>query len=303
MPRAAPAASPLPGAENPLIGPLFVLLGGIAIGYAPIGLRLAADAGLGPQATALWRYVFAAPLLAVLVIASGRGFGRPNRAIVIAGVCFALDIALWHEALMRTSVANATFFVNLGNIASGVGAWLLFKERLTLRWVGAALLALPGAALLSFGAAKGGSAHWTGDLLALAAAVLVAGYLLGSRRAREGLTGLQAVFWVTCVEIVAAIGLVSVMGEAFLPAQTSALFWAATLGVGTQVIGQGLILIGVGKTPVAVSGLVVLVQPVAAALLAWALFQEAMTLWQIAGAALIIASLSAAALSAGRARP
>ena len=48
-------------------GPLMVLMGGICIGFAPIGLRLGLD-DLGPQAIAFWRYTFAMPVLFLLVL-------------------------------------------------------------------------------------------------------------------------------------------------------------------------------------------------------------------------------------------
>ena len=53
-------------------------------------------------------------------------------------------------------------------------------------------------------------------------------------------------------------------------------------------MGQGLIVAGVGRTPAAAGGLLLLIQPVTAALIAWALFGEALTQVQLAGCALIL---------------
>jgi hypothetical protein len=66
------------------LGPLMVLGGGIALGFAPIGLRLGLDE-LGPQAIAFWRYLFAVPMLLVLVLAVGRRLpAKPNIAVFLA---------------------------------------------------------------------------------------------------------------------------------------------------------------------------------------------------------------------------
>ncbi|MEL6956403.1 MAG: DMT family transporter, partial [Pseudomonadota bacterium] len=155
------------GVGRAWIGPVAVLCGGICIGFAPIGLRLGLDT-LGPQAIAMWRYIFALPiLLTALVLIQRRGPAKPVPAVILAGVCFALDIALWHWALERTTVANATFIVNLGNICVGFLAWIVLRERPTLLWGIAVLIAMTGAGLLSQGGPADGKADLYGDLLAV----------------------------------------------------------------------------------------------------------------------------------------
>jgi drug/metabolite transporter (DMT)-like permease len=47
----------------------------------------------------------------------------------LAGTFFGLDITFWHASLVMTSVANATFLVNLGNAAVGLIAWIALGER------------------------------------------------------------------------------------------------------------------------------------------------------------------------------
>ncbi|MBK8837681.1 MAG: hypothetical protein IPO30_03005 [Hyphomonadaceae bacterium] len=54
------------------IGPAMILGGAIAIGFAPIGLRLS---DFGPQATAFWRFMFALPMIAAVIYASGVSLG------------------------------------------------------------------------------------------------------------------------------------------------------------------------------------------------------------------------------------
>ena len=100
----------------------------VAIPSFCIGLRLGLD-DLGPQAIAFWRYIFAIPLLFILLVAIERRMpARINGYVVLAGTFFALDIALWHWGLTLTTVANATFIVNLGNVCVGFIAWLFLKE-------------------------------------------------------------------------------------------------------------------------------------------------------------------------------
>lgn len=262
-----------------------LLAGAVAIGFAPIGLRLSE---FGPQATAFWRFAFALPLLAVLIFATGGRIRAPGPLSLLAGLFFGLDIAFWHAALVETSVANATFLVNLGNASVGLIAWIVLKERPARLWPVAIAVALFGALMLSRGADPGGPGAMGGDLLALVAAAMVAMYLFFAKLARRTETALNVLFWATAIEIVVAACATGVSGESLLPPDPAWLLAPLFLAVVAHVIGQGLIIAGVGRTPASIAGLVLLVQPVTGALIAWPLFGETLTQLQMAGAALVL---------------
>ena len=258
------------------IGPLMVLAGGVCIGFAPIGLRLGLGE-LGPQGIAFWRYLFAAPVLLALVFLIERRAPRPpNRFVLLAGTFFTLDIALWHWGLTLTTVSNATFIVNLGNVSVGFVAWLFLKERPTNIWFLAILLAIAGAAALSLGGEVGGKGDVRGDLLALGAALLVSGYMLCS---------------LTIVEVCVGGLILLASGEPRLPATLNGFAVPLFLAIVVQVMGQGLIIAGLGRTPAAIAGVLVVVQPVVAAALSWVLFDEPLTALQAGGAAAILVAV------------
>lgn len=281
-----------------LLGALLLLAGGISIGFAPIGLRFSE---MGPQVTAFWRYAFALPVLFALALAVNRRLPRrPPPEVIVAGTCFALDIGLWHMALTMTSVANATFLVNLGNVGAALLAWWWLRERPTMIWAVAAGIAAAGAAALSLGGQiEGGIGDLRGDGLALFAAILVAGYMVFSKQARSKMDALSVIFWLTAVELVVGFLLTLVSGEAFFPEAASGWIAPLSLALVAQVAGQGLIIAGLGMTPTAIAGLLVLIQPVTAALLSWRLFGETLMPLQIVGAALILLGI---ALSQRKAR-
>jgi len=273
------------------IGPLMVLAGGVCIGFAPIGLRLGLGE-LGPQGIAFWRYLFAAPVLLALVFLIERRAPRPpNRFVLLAGTFFTLDIALWHWGLTLTTVSNATFIVNLGNVSVGFVAWLFLKERPTNIWFLAILLAIAGAAALSLGGEVGGKGDVRGDLLALGAALLVSGYMLCSKLARRRLGGIETIFWLTIVEVCVGGLILLASGEPRLPATLNGFAVPLFLAIVVQVMGQGLIIAGLGRTPAAIAGVLVVVQPVVAAALSWVLFDEPLTALQAGGAAAILVAV------------
>ena len=270
------------------VGPLLLLGGGICIGLAPIGLRLGLDA-LGPQAIAFWRYIFAIPMLFVLLIAIERRLPvKPNGYVILAGILFALDIGLWHWGLTLTTVANATFIVNLGNICVGFVAWAVLKEKPKPIWFVAVFVAVIGAAALSLGGGADGKGDVRGDLLAVAAAVMVSGYMLFSKLARNRLGAMDVIFWLTVTEAVVAGIMVMISGESFMPASLSGFAAPAFLALAAQVGGQGLIIAGLGRTPAAIAGIIVLIQPVVAAAISWQMFEEPLSAMQVGGAGLIL---------------
>ena len=289
-------------------GPAMVFAGGVGIGFAPIGLRLGLEE-LGPQAIAFWRYVFALPVLFVLVLLTQKRLpGRPNRFIIIAGICFALDIGLWHWSLTFTTVANATFIVSLGNLCAGLTAWIFLKVRPTLFWGVAVILALIGAAALTLGGPQNPASDpiaaqsaqtagldiiikYKGELLAFAAALLVSGYIVASNVARRTIGGIEAIFWLTVVEIVVAAFLVLVFREAFFPETLAGFMVPLFLALVVQVGGQGLIVLGLGHTPASIAGVLLVVQPVVAAAISWQLFNEPLSAIQAGGAVLILIAI------------
>ncbi|MEL6666837.1 MAG: DMT family transporter, partial [Pseudomonadota bacterium] len=264
-------------------GPLMVLMGGICIGLAPIGLRLGLD-DLGPQAIAFWRFAFALPILFVMVVLIQRRLPpKPNKFVIIAGIFFALELGLWHWSLTFTTVANATFMVNLGNIGVGLTAWIFLKERPGWMWVIAILIACLGAAALSLGGVADGKTDLRGDLIAIAAAIGVSCYVVAAKVARRTMGGLEAIFWLTLVETFVAIFLVLAFRENFLPDSLSGFIVPLFLAIVVHVGGQGLIILGLGHTPTAIAGVLILVQPVVAAAISWQLFDEPLTPLQAGG--------------------
>lgn len=298
-----------PQNEPEWIGPAILLLGGICIGFAPILLRYGVGDGgnstLGPQAVAFWRFLFAVPMLLIAnFVVNGRLPQFPNRFAILAGAFFAIDIGLWHWGLTLTTVANATFLVGLGNLLVGLTAWMIMNERPTPMWAVAATVALIGAALLSLGGPADETARTDikGDALSFAAAIFVSIYIVCAKLARRSMKAIEVLFWATVTEVIVSAILVggsklipAMPTETIVPAGLAALYAPFLLAVVVQCLGQGLIIFGLGKTPAAVAGVMVVIQPVTAAALAWHLFDEPLFTLQVLGAGLILAGVFIAA--------
>jgi drug/metabolite transporter (DMT)-like permease len=260
------------------IRPLLALVGGaIAIGFAPIFVRWSE---VGLNATAFWRLALALPALGLLARRNAEPLlpARDHGLLALAGLCFALDLCLWHASIALTSVANATLLANLTPIFVVLFYWLVWRRRPTLRFSVGVLLALSGAAGLALGSGSrpsvAGGNVVLGDLYGVTTAVAYAGYLLAVERARTTTSGLQVTLASTAVAMLITGGVALFFGENFWPATGTG--WAVLAGLAllVHVLGQGGIIWALGQLPAALSSVVILIQPVVAAGLGWLLLGE-----------------------------
>ena len=280
---------------------LVLIAGACVIGCGPVLVRLA---GAGPAAVGFWRLAFALPLLAVLARGQAQeGGGGWSRAVVLAGLFFAADIACWHYGIHYTSVANATVLSNLTPILLTAFAWLVFRERPSGLFTAGMAAGVGGAVAMALakggGSGPGNNPH-LGDALSAVTAIWYAGYFLCVRDARRR-AGAAAVMWRSSLVAAPAVLVIAlVLREPLWP--VAAIGWAACAGLGLMhVTGQGAIAWSLGRLPPELAGVVVLIQPVVAALLGWAVFGEAVTPWQAAGGALALGGVVLAQAGAKRA--
>jgi len=265
-----------------------LVFGALVIGSTPILVRLAA---CGPAAAGFWRLTFALPLLAIL--AGGKGglaaIGPPTRAMMLAGVFFALDLGCWHYGIRYTSVANATVLPNLTPVLVTLVGWFAFKERPGPIFLVGMAAAIGGAVVMAEAATPGrtGPLPHVGDALSAATALWYGLYFLAVRSARQTHGTGKVMFWSAVVGAPPLLATAFLMHENILPA--TALGWAAAAGLGlAHVCGQGSIAWALGRLPASTAAVTVLVQPVAAALLAYLIFGETLTVLQTLGGGLAL---------------
>lgn len=268
-----------------------LLLGASAIGLAPILVRLSE---IGPVATAFQRLFLALPALALWAWWSKPKPAEDSRApqagkwIVLAGAFFAADLAVWHWSITLTSVANATLLANLAPILVMLGAWLLFREQVTRRFVLALAVALVGVALLMGERLHYVRAQLVGDALGVLTAAFYAGYLLTVARLRRRVSTAAIMLGSSATGAALLLPLAVASGENLWPASAPGWVVLATLALVSHVAGQGLITWALAHLPASYGSVTLLWQPVAAAGLAWVLLAEPMGALQVIGAALVL---------------
>lgn len=278
-----------------------LVLGGAVIGLAPILVRLS-DAG--PAAIGFWRVTFALPLLALMTLKTDRGVGAPSKFALIAGLAFAGDLAFWHYSIHFTSVANATVLTNLTPVIVTIVAWLFFKQRPANLFLVAVGLAVAGAWMMAAarGAGAPGANPPVGDALAIFTAGWYALYLLAVAAARKSTGAARLMFWSSLASAPVLLVAALALGEPLTPSTLGG--WAAVMGLGLMhVAGQGSIAWALGRLPAATASVVVLIQPVVAAILGWLLFHEVMTPLQTAGGVVALVGVILAQMASRRPKP
>ena len=267
-----------------------LIAGAVCIGFAPIFVRLV---DVGYTAAAFWRVALALPVLA-LAWSIGPA-GRPDRSrlkwLWLAGAFFAADLAVWHQSIRFTSVANSTLLANLAPVFVTAGSVWLFKDRISGRFVGGLVLALVGSCLLVASSFTISMQTVGGDVLGMITALFYAGYLLTVSRQRQQTSTVELMWWSTLACAVVLLPVTLATGDTFWP--QSALGWAVLLGMAlvSQVAGQGLIAWAMAHLPASFSSVSLLVQPVAAAILAWVLLAEPFGALQALGGAVVLAGI------------
>jgi drug/metabolite transporter (DMT)-like permease len=270
-------------------------LGAVILGFAPALVRLSETQGAGPQAAAFWRFALSLPVLSLLAFCERRGRSAPTRSamqpLALAAILFGLDLSFWHAAIVRTTMANATLLANLTPVIVAAAGWILFRERPTLRWMAGAATALAGAALLAGASVSAAPQRLAGDGLATLAAVWYALYMIAIQRAREHVGPFQASLAVTSGAMCVALAAVAVSGERLFGATPQGWMWLLLLGVVVHVGGQGAVVFALGRLPVTVSSVIILIQPIAAAIIGFVLFGEAFGPLDWVGAALVLCGI------------
>lgn len=275
------------------LGLIVLVLGAVSIGLAAPLVKLS---NMGPQTIGFWRMAIAIPAALIWMLldrnppAHAQTPSGPKRWLYLAlpGLLFAGDLAFWHAGIKITTAANATFLANLQPVFVVLGAWLIFGETITKRFMIAAALAVVGAAILSSANISIAPERLPGDILSMMTAVWYAGYILAVRQARTFASTGTVIAWTTLVSapvlLLVAIG----FGETLIPPNLTEWGILVALALGVQIVGQGGVAFGLGRVPAQIASLVILIQPIVAALAGWLMFGEALIAIQFFGAGLVL---------------
>ena len=267
-------------------------LGALCIASSGVLVRLA-DAS--PVTVAVFRCLYALPLLGLITWSEQRrSGGLPSKARNLgwlAGFFFTVDLILWHNAIDAVGAGLATVLGNLQVLLVGFIAWGLLGERPDRRLFYAIPIVIGGVVLISgvVGTDAYGKDPMLGVVLGIGTSIAYAGFILILRQGSGDLTRLAGpLFHAT---------LASALCSALFGILTDSVDWAfdwpshrwlILLAATAQVCGWLLISSSLPRLPAAVTSVVLLLQPVAAMVLAALVVAERPSPAQLAGAVAIL---------------
>lgn len=264
----------------------------LTLAMGPWLVRLAET---GPVAAGFWRLALAMPALLAWSAIANPGALRRGLAfwpvLLVAGLAFAADLATWNVSIHRTTLANATLFANSATLIYPVYGFLIARAWPSRPQVAALLLAMVGGGMLLGQSAELSHAHLVGDLLALFAGLAYAVYFIGMARVRAAVPPMPALALSGVATMAPLLVLAIGLGERLVPDDAAG--WGPLIGLAlvSQVFGQGLMIYALGRLPPLVIGITLLLQPIVAGGIGWAVYGERPGTPDLIGALLVAAAL------------
>ncbi len=272
---------------------MMAVAGALTIAFSAILVRLA---DVSPSTAAIFRCVYALPLLAVLARREDLLYGaRPSRTRRLAGAAgllLAMDLIAWHHSIEDVGAGLATVFANLQVVLVPFIAWLVVRERPTPSAAVALPLVVVGVLLISGVLERGafGRHPQAGVLFGLLTAAAYAGFIMLMRSGGIDLRRPAGpLFDATASAAVGAIAGGIALGEADFVPSWPAHGWLVLLAVSSQVLGWLMITTSLPRLPAGQTSLLLTIQPVGSVALGALILGESPSTLQLAGVGLVLA--------------
>ena len=274
------------------------ILGSIAAasyGMNPLLALPLYKAGMDPDSVLFFRYLFAIPLLGIMIKARGRSFKIQRKEtfpLIIMGLLVALS--------------SLTLFLSYNYMAAGIASTLLFvypimvalimamvfKEKLALQTIVCMLLALGGIGLL-YKSEDGSTLSLIGTLLVFASSLSYAIYIVGiNQTSLKNVATLKVTFYVLLFGLSLFVARLLYSGVLNTPDQWY--LWANLLALAVFPTAISFLCTTgaiqyIGSTPTAILGAL---EPVTAIFFGIAVFGESLTVRESFGLVMIIVAVT-----------
>ena len=276
-----------------LKGYLWGAIGGATYGMNPLFTLPMYQEGISPDSVLFFRYLFAIPILALMMKVNQVDFKIKHQEIpplVLMGIMFALCSLTLFQSYHYMDAGIASTILFLYPIIVALIMTFIFKEKLSFITIICLLMATAGIALLYKG--EGGSTlSLTGTLLVIISALTYAIYIVGVNRSRlKNMNTIKVTFYVLLFgwSLFAIRSLFE--GGIQTPPADKWYLWGNLLALGLLPTAISLLTTTIaiqliGSTPTAILGAL---EPATAIFFGITVFNETLTIRETCGLALII---------------
>ncbi|HEX3031412.1 MAG TPA: DMT family transporter [Bacillota bacterium] len=283
------AISNLP-AVNPYLA---ILVGVLAVSFSSLFVKLSsAPAIVIATYRLLFTFLILAPYTAAVKREDLRALTLKDTLLAAVSGCFlAMHFVTWFLSLQYTSVASSVVLVTTQPIFVVIGSYLCFRESVPLKSMVGGVIALAGSFYIGATDFQLGSQALWGDFLALAAAILVSGYLLIGRRLRSRISLPAYTFVLYGASSLTLVLATWGAGLDFYPYSTRDWLLFLALAIVCTIMGHTVFNWALRYVQASVVAVSVLGEPIGAIVWALLFLSEAPSLRQLIGGAIILTGL------------
>jgi drug/metabolite transporter (DMT)-like permease len=276
------------------VGPLLCIVSAAFFGAMAIFGKLAYDEGVEVGDLLFMRFAIAAAALLAIAVARGALRGLSRRAVFLSlgmgAIGYATQSGLFFSALERMDASLLVLILYTYPVLVCVAAVALGRERASARRVAALIAASAGVALVLAGAATG-SFDPLGAAMGFGAAFAYTTYILVGDRVVTGVP-LLALAALVCTGAAGTFLVAGVVrGGPDLGVGAEGLGWVAAIALVSTVGAILTFFAGLARVGPSAAAILSVFEPVVTVALAAAVFGEALTPVQLAGAVLVLAAV------------
>ncbi len=210
---------------------------------------------------------------------------------ILSGLFLSLHFLTWITALEYTSIASATVLVDTHPVFITLLSFLILKERISKKSLLLIAAALAGSIVIALGGKSAGDSVLQGNLLALAGALFVSGYMLIGRAVRQriGLNTYTLIVYLSSAVFLLIISAAGSYSLAPYPAREYLLFLA--LALFPTLLGHSVFNWALKYLKPSFVSTIILGEPVGSSILAIIFFLEFPSLITVIGGVIILTSL------------
>ncbi|MFO7850531.1 MAG: DMT family transporter [Spirochaetia bacterium] len=279
--------------KNIPAAPYVVIIGVLFASFSSIIIRLSTAP---PLIIAFYRMFFASAVLLPFFlkrVCFNREKASPSDVVrMIAGGFFlALHFAAWITSLGLTTVSSSVVLVSTHPVLVFFFSRLFFKERGTTAQFVYVVLAIVGSAVLSLGDAGRGETALSGNLLAFIGGMAVGFYLIVGRSVRKRHSLSYYTFFVYSTSAFFLFIYAALAESSFFEYPPREWILFLLLALMCTLLGHSLYNWSLKYLPGTFISVTILIEPIAASIMAFFLFSEIPTPVSGIGAALVLAGI------------
>lgn len=247
--------------------PIGLVIGCIIFG---LGSLIVAHVDIGGWAMSFWRLAISGIVFAILAKVMRQQMPQSKRAIfygLLSGAFLGLDLALWHESIYAVGPGISTLLNSLQIFFLAAIGFLYFNERQSIVQIISLFLAMLGVAMIGSPEFAYNSAATWGFVTGIVSGAMLAASMTFIRKTHD--TEPTPIFML--MQLISIGGVLAMIVPMFifdtghiLPNTRSEIGWVLIYGTVMQCLAWGLIAYSIPKLSLALTGLLLLTEPIAA---------------------------------------